>query len=118
MVQTIRQLREKSLQEQKQYTLHMDIGEQVVWISHEFMTDAQREEVSKSGRRIPDSLRILEVEFPLKNQLVHYRADIHFYPQGYSDKAVIHFKNADSKKFAILVEPFLPRVNLIEADKL
>ncbi len=118
MIHTITELKEKSFREQKRYTLHLNISEGIVWVSHEFMTASQVEEASKSGRQIPESLRLLAVEFPLKNQHIRHQADIHFYPEGYSDKAVIYFEKAYNERFALLVEPFLSRVRLVEPDNL
>lgn len=117
MIQTITELKEKSFGEQKRYTLHLNISEGIMWITHEFMTASQIEEASKSGRQIPDALRLLEVEFPLHNQHISHQADIHFYPRGYSDKAVIYFEKAHNGRFAVVVEPFLSKVRLVETDK-
>lgn len=118
MIQTIRQLKEKAILEQKRYTLHLDIAQKTIWISHEFMTDDQLEKASKGCRILPENLRLREVEFPLKNEASRYRADIHFYPQGFSDKAVIHFEMSYNEKSVLLVEPFLIKVRLIKANSL
>ena len=43
-------------------------------------------------------------------------ARIDFHPGGFSDKAIINMRTGSEKRFALVVEPFLSNVRVIEND--
>ena len=114
---TTKALRESALKEQKRYTLHIDVDAGTLWTSDASMTEEAILEASSSGYRLPDDVRLLDVEFPVNGKVSTGRADILFYPQGYSDQALIHLDGEDSVSLTYSIEPFLSEIGIYETYK-
>ena len=56
---------------------------------------------------MPADVRLTEVHFPAKGKITVGQADICFYKQGYSDKAIIHITDDQNIQISILIESFL-----------
>jgi prepilin-type N-terminal cleavage/methylation domain-containing protein len=107
-------LRERAVLDQKRYILHVDIDENRLWITDESMPLEEIEAASQQAFDLPADLKIREVEFPDREIISAGRADINFYPRGYSDKAMIHLQNDDGEQRSLLIEPFLTKVKIFE----
>lgn len=112
MIGTVRALRESAQQSQKRHTLHAGLDSNSFWVTDESMSEEAAWEAAGKGFRLPDGVRLLDVEFPGERRVTTDRADIFFYPQGYSDKVLIHLESDDSGAFSYLIEPFLPEVTI------
>jgi prepilin-type N-terminal cleavage/methylation domain-containing protein len=108
-------LKEKSAREQKLYTLHVDFNAGRLWVSNESMAEEAFESAMREGIEIPENIRLIDVEYPGKGKMSSGRADICFYRNSYSDKALIRFRNRDDSYLSFLIEPFMPRVKRIES---
>ncbi|MBW1699095.1 MAG: type II secretion system protein [Deltaproteobacteria bacterium] len=108
----VRALKENSLRDHKVYTLHVSFDTNTLWATNESMTEEMMLEAEKNGFRLPDDLKVLDVEFPWKGKVSVSRADIYFYPQGYSDKALIHMQGEEGRLITFLIEPFLSDVRI------
>lgn len=107
-------LKDRSMQDQKRYALHIDMDAGILWMSHESMTEEELQTAKQKGYKVPDEVRVSDVEFVGKGKVSTGRADIYFYPKGYSDRALIHIRDYDNHQRSFLVEPFLSRVKLFE----
>lgn len=76
-------------------------------LSEEALIDAESQ---GAGYPVPEDIRILDVEFPVKGKVAMGRADIRFYKGGYSDKAMIHIEDDQSERTSLLIEPFLSNI--------
>jgi prepilin-type N-terminal cleavage/methylation domain-containing protein len=114
MINTVRTLRSTALQRQKLQTLVVDLNDNRMWIIQEDMDEDARAAASEKSFRMPSAVRIVDVVFPEREQISSGNAEIHFYPSGFSDAAVIHLETGNTERFSFLVEPLLPKVKFFE----
>ena len=107
---TVAELKNASLQHCRFYTLHLDMDHRLMWISHEFMTEADKEAAKKHGFRLPTDVRIQDVDRPDFEKTSSGNVDIVFSNRGYSSKAIIHLKGTGGS-VSLLIESFLPEVS-------
>lgn len=62
---------------------------------------------------LSDDVDIVDVLFPEDVPITSGSADICFYGQGYSDRALIHVKAGDDR-FSLYIAPFLPHVKIYD----
>jgi prepilin-type N-terminal cleavage/methylation domain-containing protein len=105
-------LKENAFRKQKKYVLHVGIDSEKLWITHEGMSDEELQDAEMDGYKLPDDIKLQDVEFPDEQVISAGRADIYFYEKGYSDKAIIHMVHDDAHRLSFLIEPFLPQVHL------
>lgn len=108
LVGLIQSLKQKAVQEQNDYFLHIDPGTGAVWVTHETM---DRETANLARDQKEDSyndLVIHSVEFP---GIPESRSpSIRFSKKGYSDMALIHIRDGEGD-ITLRIEPFLYRVD-------
>ena len=114
IIGTVRILKENALRDGKRYILHANLDNNSMWVSDESMSEEALLEASQNGFKLPDGIRLLDVEYPKNRKISISRADIYFYPQGYSDKAMIHMERDGTDAVSFLIEPFLSEVNRFE----
>ena len=114
IIGTVKALKESSLREHRIYTLHVGLDTNTLWVTNETMTEEAVSEAAENGYKLPHNVRLLDVEFPVMGKVTTAHADILFYPQGYSDKALIHLANGDSGEHTYLIEPFLTEIIMHE----
>ena len=105
-------LKENAFRKQKKYVLHVGIDSEKLWITHDGMSDEELQDAEMDGYKLPDDIKLQDVEFPDEQVISAGRADIYFYEKGYSDKAIIHMVHDDDNRLSFLIEPFLPQVHL------
>jgi hypothetical protein len=76
------------------------------------MPEEALQSAETNGYKLPEDIKLLDVEYPDQEKISVGQADIYFNEKGYSDKAIIHLENDDNEKFSFLIEPFLLRVRL------
>jgi hypothetical protein len=99
--------------DQKTYLLNVSPDVQRLWISEAGMADAEASAARDDGYRLPRGVRIDHVAFTRTERVSSGTIPIGFYPQGYSDKAVIRLRTSDGDRLAFIIEPFLSRANLV-----
>ena len=113
LIAKVQTLKERAVQDQKSYTLHIGIDNRRLWITNEAMGDEELQSAEQSGFQLPGNVRVLDVEYP-NNRIISFgQAKIAFYRKGYSDRAMIHVAEAE-KKLSFQIEPFLSSVKLHE----
>ena len=112
---TVRMLKQKSVHEHRDHTLHIDIAGGRLWFSHEAMAAEALLAAENEAYALPAELRIRDVEFPGREPLTTGLAAIFFSKRGYSDMALIHAEQHDSPR-TYLIEPFLPEVKIYAED--
>ncbi|MFZ5570403.1 MAG: pilus assembly FimT family protein [Thermodesulfobacteriota bacterium] len=109
------QLKVNAVHRQRDFTMHLDLREQRIWVADETMaSEEELEKAAASAYPLPESLRLTDVEFFGKGAVSQETAEIHFFKKGYSDRAVIHLIGRDEKPISLLIEPFLATVELRE----
>ena len=105
-------IKERATREQKRYVLHVNLDSNKLWITHGAMLEEALQSAETNGYKLPEDIKLLDVEYPDQEKISVGQADIYFNEKGYSDKAMIHFENDDNEKFSFLIDPFLLRVRL------
>ena len=105
-------IKERAAREQKKYILRVSFDSNKLWITHEAMLEEALQSAETNGYKLPEDIKLLDVEYPDQEKISAGQADIYFNEKGYSEKAIIHFENDDNEKFSFLIEPFLLRVRL------
>jgi prepilin-type N-terminal cleavage/methylation domain-containing protein len=105
-------IKERAAREQKRYVLHVGLDSNKLWVTHEAMLEEALQSAETNGYKLPEDIKLLDVEYPDQEKISVGQADIYFNEKGYSDKAIIHLENDDNERFSFLIEPFLLRVRL------
>jgi len=111
---TIHDLKEKSVREQKDYHLHVDLDDNLMWISSDGMSDAEFDEARVGGHRFGDSLTLVAVVAPDHRKATSGEVRLRFNKKGYSSMAVIHVKDQQGQRHSLEVQPFLATIRLTE----
>ena len=111
-IMLIPNIKERAAREQKRYILHVNLDSNKLWITHGAMLEEALQSAETNGYKLPEDIKLLDVEYPDQEKISVGQADIYFNEKGYSDKVIIHFENDDNEKFSFLIEPFLLRVRL------
>lgn len=112
---SVRALKENAQREKKQYILYVDMDNNQIWTACEASSEENKKENQKENLyNLSDGLRLLDVEFPETEKKSSGIAEIHFYPQGYSDKALIHVEDKEDRRNTYRIEPFLPQVKIYD----
>ena len=111
LISVVSELKNISVQNSRFYTLHLDMDNRLIWISHESMTEAENLVAKKRGFRLPADIRILDVEIPDSVKTSSGSADIAFSNRGYSSKAIIHLQGKSGGPVSLLIDTFMPGVS-------
>ena len=108
-------LKARAVSDTALYILHVDLDENVMWVSNGAMPEEFTEQERKQERPFSEDSVLLDVAYPDGETIDSGQADICFYPKGYSDKAIIHMEDDDGARRSFLIEPFLNQVEMKEA---
>lgn len=114
MINTVRHLRSAAIQQQTVQALVIDLNHQRVWISHEGMSEEALSTAEDKAMTIDKSIQIRNVQYPDREPLAYGTVEIRFYPQGYSDRALIQLETDDAEQLTFLIEPLLPKIKILE----
>jgi len=113
IVAKIQALKEASIRNQKNYSLHIDLDSEKFWETDSSMPAEEIEAAALNAKSLPDGLKITDIEFPMHGKISSGQTDITFYKNGYSDKAMIHVQDGEEYE-SYLIEPFLSGVTRYE----
>ena len=78
------------------------------------MTPEEIETAMKTAYKLPNGFELTDVEFP-GNRIVNTGiVAIHFYKKGYSDRAILHAREDETRALSYFIEPFLSHDKLVE----
>jgi prepilin-type N-terminal cleavage/methylation domain-containing protein len=113
IILNVRNLKERAVREQRQFTLHVGIDRRHFWVTHEAMSAEERAQAEENGYRLPAGMRVADVEYPDRSRMVSGQAEIAFYRKGYSDHVMLHIADGQDR-MSFQIEPFLSRVKVYE----
>ena len=113
IILNVRELKQRAVREQRQYTLHVGIDAGQFWITHVAMTAEEQDQAKESGYQLPAGMRVTDVEYPDATRLQTGQADIAFRAQGYSDRVMLHISDGEDR-MSFQIEPFLSRVKVFD----
>jgi prepilin-type N-terminal cleavage/methylation domain-containing protein len=114
MINTVRQLRSAAIQKQTVQSLVIDLNNQRIWISDAGMGEEALSAAEDQAMTIDNSIQIRNVQYPDREQLTYGTAEIRFYPQGFSDQALIQLETDDAERLTFMIEPLLPKIKIVE----
>ncbi len=111
MILKAQDLKESAVRDQKTYTLHVGLESKRLWVTRADMSEEDREKAEKKAYKLGEDLKVIDVEYPGERKVESGQADISFFAKGYSDRAIIHMADADTR-FSFQIEPFLSNVKM------
>lgn len=117
IIAKVRQLKEKSVVDQKTYLLNVSPDTQRLWVTEAGMAEADSDTVREKGYTLPRGVNIDHVALSRTERFSSGTTPIAFYPGGYSDKAVIRMRTSDGDRLAFFIEPFLPGASLVRGSQ-
>ena len=108
-------IKDRAVRDQHDYRLWIDIDTNRLWVTDDTMTEGEVEIAALTAYQLPAEVEILDIEYPDIGRLAQGETFVRFYRKGYSDKALIHIEDQDSRQRSFLVEPFLRQVQLFDA---
>jgi len=116
IIANVRHLKEKAITNQKIYLLNVSFDSQRLWVTHAEATETELDSALEKGHVISKAIDMDHVAFSESQRFSSGTVPIAFYPQGYSDKAVIRMKTNDGERLSFFIEPFLPTVHLVKGN--
>ena len=117
IIANFHQAKENAVQHQKIYLMNISLDTQQLWLAPFDLPEAEAAGLREKGFRIPKGVSIDHVALSQADRISSGTVPIGFYPQGYSDKAVIRIRTNGGDRMAVFIEPFLPRVNVIHGGE-
>jgi len=114
LLTSVRYLKEASIRDQMDHTLHVDMQAGKFWMSNVMTEEEVLEKPETGGLTLSGGLRILDVVLAGNRKMTDGVVQIHFYAKGYSDNAMIHVVNEDDMELSYHIAPFLPRLKIVE----
>jgi len=114
LLTSVRYLKETSIRNQMDHTLHVDLQAGKFWMSNTLMAEDVLEKSETGGLTLSGGLRILDVELAGNRKMTDGVVQIQFYAKGYSDNAMIHVVNEDDTELSYHIAPFLPHLKIVE----
>lgn len=109
LLATLQTAREEAQRTQRTRIVHFDLEAGLLWETALPPREMEREPGLLPPRVLPGGGRVTGVEFPRRGRVTQGRAEIRFFPDGTSDRALIHVFR-DDRASSLLVETFLSRI--------
>lgn len=118
LLQAVKKLKIAALRRQTVHALHMNLDQNRIWVTRaeEVAADDDTAPQPQWERTLPEGIRIEHVRFPDNREVRSGSVVIAFYPQGYSDRAVIRLSDDTDTTTDLVVEAFLPMALIAEED--
>jgi prepilin-type N-terminal cleavage/methylation domain-containing protein len=110
----VRALKTRAAEERQTIVLTVELDANALSITDEKSAENEGEVPEAKKYQLPSGIQLLDVEYPGRGIVTARKTPIHFYTKGYSDKALIHIRDKDNTVFSLLIEPFLPVVEVFE----
>jgi prepilin-type N-terminal cleavage/methylation domain-containing protein len=110
----VKDLKELAVRDQKVYTLNVGLELNRLWVTSEDMTEENKLAAVDDGLELAADLKLSDVEYPGDQKIDSGMAEIHFFPKGYSERAMIHMEDGD-RRYSFQIESFLSTVKVYDA---
>ncbi|MFZ0726834.1 MAG: type II secretion system protein [Desulfobacterales bacterium] len=107
----VQDLKESAVRDQKTYILHVGLESKRLWVTSADMSEEDQEKAEKKAFALGENLKVIDVEYPGDRKVESGQADISFFAKGYSDRAIIHMADTDTR-FSFQIESFLSNVKM------
>jgi Tfp pilus assembly protein FimT len=113
LIAKLQSLREEALRTHRQQVLNIELSGGLFWETSAAMTPEQIEQALHRAQLPPGGGRVVAVEFPYQGRMIAGRAQIRFFPDGSSDRALVQVRNGDLTT-TFLIEPFLSQIKMFD----
>lgn len=107
-------LKSKAVSEKTTYVLHADMDDNLLWYSNSAMDDDMLMMAKEQAFALHRTVFLTDVLYANGEVVDSGEAAIHFYPQGYSDRAIIHLEEEGGAQRSFFIEPFLKQIDIKE----
>jgi len=118
MVSLIKELRSKSILEQKTFILNFDLQSNRFWICSSDMSANERKQRQEKAFLLPEGIKIISLSFKGEDAFSSSDTGITFTKKGYIRPAIISFGSEDGRAFTLELSPFLGRIKVLERHTL
>jgi hypothetical protein len=109
-------LPQRLLRRQSLHKLHLDLDRGRLWVTREDQRADEEAPEQASEWKLPDATRIAQVRFPGDREIRSGTVAINFYPQGYSDRAIVRLAGDGKEHTDLVIEAFLPMALIASGD--
>jgi prepilin-type N-terminal cleavage/methylation domain-containing protein len=117
LLSAVNKLKIAALRRQSIHTLHLDLDQGRLWVTQEEHADDPEEHARQSAWSLPANARIAHVRFPGDREMRSGTVEIRFYPQAYSDRAIVRLAGGGGKYSDLVIEAFLPMAMIASEDE-
>jgi len=117
LMSAVKKLKIAALRRQNVQTLHLNLDQGRLWVTQEGNDDDPEEPARQSEWSLPNNARIAQVRFPGDRETRSGTVEIRFYPQGYSDRAILRLAGEGGKNTDLIIEAFLPMAMVASEDE-
>ena len=116
LMAAVKKLKIAALHRQCVHTLHLNLDQGRLWVTQQTKANDQGDPARLSDWELPNSTRIAQVRFPGEREIRSGTVEIRFYPQGYSDRAIVRLVGEDAAVTELVIEAFLPMAMMASGD--
>ena len=113
MIANVRHAKEMAVSQNKTYILNISLDNQRLWVAPFDLPETEEASAKEKGYRLPRGESLYQVVLAGADRVSGGTVPIFFFPQGYSDKAMIRISVSGGERMTFYIEPFLPHVNLV-----
>jgi len=114
LLKMITDMKQRALQDQTRYQLHISLTEQKIWTTAAEMPENEQQDAEKKAVHVSGDIFIKDIAYPQRGIISEGTAVINFSKNGYSDKALIHINDSANRQLSLLIEPFLNKVDIFK----
>jgi Tfp pilus assembly protein FimT len=108
LLHAVKKLKTAALSRQQIHKLHLDLDAGRIWVTRDASADTGDAPPRQSEWTLPDDIQIAFVRFPDNREFRSGTVVLAFYPQGYSDRAIVRLEDDGSAPTDLVIEAFLP----------
>ena len=111
LIGLVQDLRERAINEQVSYVLHLDLRKKELWA---FATNATEEEQGNARERayqLPDDVKIEDI-WSWSSGKMYDETTILFSKKGYIEQSMIHLQSLDGRQLSLELTPFLGSIKI------
>ena len=108
LLQAVQKLKTAALSRQQIHKLHLDLDAGRVWVTRDANVSDGDAAPRQSEWALPEDIQIAFVRFPDNREFSSGTVELAFYPQGYSDRAIVRLEDGTGAPTDLIIEAFLP----------
>ncbi len=114
LMHAVNKLKMDALSRRRINKLHLNLDENRIWVTRDADISDTGELPNESAHVLPGDIRIASVRFAGRPEIRTGVTAIAFYPQGYSDRAVIRLTDGGPEPVDLVIEAFLPTARITD----